>query len=271
MRLRGAERLELEGQLHKAIQRGELLVHFQPEVDLHSGNIVGVEALVRWRHGERGIVLPADFVPLAEETGLIVPIGEWVLGEACRQRRAWVESGVCRPELRVAVNLSPRQLADKRLCEVVERTLAETGVEPGVLCLEITESAVIDDGEAGPQTLARLKDLGALLAIDDFGVGFSSLSQIRHLPPVDVLKIDRSFIDGLQRHREDRAIVAAVTGMGHSLGLTVVAEGIETAEQAAEVRELGCDLGQGFHFASPAPADDIAHVLARASLGELKA
>jgi diguanylate cyclase (GGDEF)-like protein len=268
MRLRATERLRIEGELRRAVERDELIVHYQPEVRLETGAIVGVEALVRWEHPQRGRILPGDFIGVAEESGLIVPIGEWVVAEACRQSRLWATD---QAGLQVAVNISSRQLADRHLCDAVGRALEESGLAPESLCLEVTESALMDDAEAGLRTLRRLKQMGVRLAIDDFGVGFSSLSQIRRLPPVDILKIDRSFISGLGREREDAAIVAAVIGMAHSLELTAVGEGVETAEQAAELIRLGCDLGQGHYFSRPQPADALPRLLTRASLGELLA
>jgi predicted signal transduction protein with EAL and GGDEF domain len=267
MRLRATERLRIEGELRRAIERDELIVHYQPQVRLETGAIVGVEALVRWEHPQRGRIFPDEFIGVAEESGLIVPIGEWVLAQACRQSRLWAGAHA---GLQVAVNISPRQLADRHLCDAIDRALEESGLAPDRLCLEITESALIDDAEAGLSTLRRLKEMGVQLAIDDFGVGFSSLSQIRNLPPVNVLKIDRSFISGLGREREDSAIVAAVIGMAHSLGLTAVGEGIETAEQATELIHLGCDLGQGHHFSRAQPADALPRLLTRATLGELR-
>ena len=268
MRLRGAERLETETALRGAIERGELRVHYQPELDLATGRAVGVEALVRWAHPERGLVAPGEFIPVAEDTGLIVPIGEWVLREACRQASEWQGKFGDEP-LRIAVNLSGRQLADENLHDAVAGALADAGLRPDLLCLEITESALTEDPMRARLTLHALKRLGVRLAIDDFGVGFSSLSQIRHLPPVDVIKIDRSFISGLGRNREDEAIVASVISLARSLGVETIGEGVETAEHADRLRDLGCDHAQGFHFARPAPAAEAAKVLAAAVFGEL--
>jgi diguanylate cyclase (GGDEF)-like protein/PAS domain S-box-containing protein len=271
MRLRGAERLETESALRRAIEREELCVYYQPEVDLATGRVVGVEALVRWQHPERGLVAPGEFIPVAEETGLIVPIGEWVLRQACLQAQAWRHEFPDGPPLRMAVNLSARQLAHGQLRDTVSRALAEADMDPATLCLEITESAVSDDPPAAMLMLRGLKKLGVWLAIDDFGVGFSSLSQIRHLPPVDVLKIDRSFIAGLGENRQDAAIVTSVISLAHSLELTAIAEGVETSEHVHELRALGCDLAQGFYFARPAPPERIAELLSTANLGELLA
>jgi diguanylate cyclase (GGDEF)-like protein/PAS domain S-box-containing protein len=270
MRLRGAERLETETALRRAIARGELRVHYQPEVDLATGRAVGVEALVRWARPERGLVAPGEFIPVAEDTGLIVPIGEWVLREACRQAREWQGEFGGEP-LRMAVNLSGRQLADENLHDAVAGALADADLPPDLLCLEITESAITEDPTRARVTLRALKRLGVRLAIDDFGVGFSSLSQIRQLPPVDVIKIDRSFISGLGRNREDAAIVASVISLARALEVETIGEGVETAEQARELHDLGCDQAQGFHFARPAPAADAGKLLAAAALGELLA
>ena len=268
MRLRGAQRLETETALRRAIERGELRLHYQPEVDLRTGRPVGVEALVRWAHPERGLVAPGEFIPVAEDTGLIVPIGEWVLREACRQARAWQWEFGDQP-LRMAVNLSGRQLAHEGLHDAVAGALADADLDADLLCLEITESAVTEDPARARVTLRSLKRLGVRLAIDDFGVGFSSLGQIRQLPPVDVIKIDRSFISGLGRNREDAAIVASVISLADSLGVETIGEGVENAEQGRELRDLGCDHAQGFYFARPGPAADAAKLLAAAALGEL--
>jgi diguanylate cyclase (GGDEF)-like protein/PAS domain S-box-containing protein len=266
MRLRGAERLALENDLRKAIGRGELRVHYQPEVWLETGRVYGVEALVRWQHPTRGLLAPGEFIPVAEDSGLIVALGEWVLREACRQVRIWQHDVHGAAALSLAVNVSPRQLADPHLCEVVAHALQSSGLDPGMLCLEITESTAVD---IGLPTLTDLKALGVRLALDDFGVGFSSLNQIRRMPPVDVLKIDRSFVEEIGRVPTDQAIVAAIIGMARSLDIATIAEGIETSEQAAILRRLGCDRGQGFHFARPAPPSAIAGLLASASTGEL--
>jgi diguanylate cyclase (GGDEF)-like protein/PAS domain S-box-containing protein len=268
MRLRGAQRLETETALRRAIERGELRVHYQPEVELETGRAVGVEALVRWAHPERGLVHPVEFIPVAEETGLIVSIGEWVLREACRQAQAW-QGEFGEAPLRMAVNLSGRQLASDELRETVAHALADSGLEPELLCLEITESAVAEDPTAARVTLRALKHLGVMLAIDDFGVGFSSLSQIRQLPPLDVIKIDRSFISGLGRNREDEAIVASITSLARSLRVDTIGEGVESAEHAQRLQDLDCRYAQGFYFARPGPAAEVAKLLAAAEFGEL--
>jgi EAL domain-containing protein (putative c-di-GMP-specific phosphodiesterase class I) len=208
---------------------------------------------------------PSHFIPIAEDSGLIVPLGDWVLREACRQAATWLTDREAEQSLRLSVNVSPRQLADERLTDVVREALERSSIAPSTLLLEITESAAVD----GVATLARLKELGVGLAIDDFGVGFSSLSHIRRLPPVDTLKIDKSFIDQLGNRPGDTALVAAIIGMARSLGIATVAEGIETADQVRRLRALGCDRGQGYHFARPAPASAVSQLLLSASLGEL--
>jgi diguanylate cyclase (GGDEF)-like protein/PAS domain S-box-containing protein len=254
--------LAIEQALRLALRHGELCMHYQPEIDLATKRIVGVEALVRWQHPERGLVPPAEFIPVAEESGLIVPMGEWILGEACAQLAAWRTAGTVRDDVRVAVNVSARQLSHPELPRVVAAALAAAGLEPAALCLEITESAVIRDPKLALATLRAIKQQGVLIALDDFGVGFSSLSQIRDLPPVDVIKVDRSFTAGLGTSESDRAVVAAVLSLARSLGLVAVAEGVETETQLERLNGLGCNVGQGFYFARPQAPDAIAHLLA---------
>jgi EAL domain-containing protein (putative c-di-GMP-specific phosphodiesterase class I) len=213
----------------------------------------GVEALLRWQHPELGAVSPARFVPIAEQSGLIVPIGEWVLEEACRQAAKWRAEG--HVDFVMAVNLSPRQLSSPELAGVVERALRVNDLPPSALCLEITESAIMEDPEAAHRILQGLKGLGVRLAIDDFGVGYSSLSHLKYLLPVDVIKIDKSFVDGLLDSRDARAIITAIVQLAHALGVIAVGEGVESAEQAAALRDLGCHVAQGYHFSKPVPAD----------------
>ena len=243
-------RLELEADIERAIELGQLVVHYQPVVDLRTCRVVGVEALVRWDHPARGRVLPGAFVPLAEQTGLVVPIDRWVLETACRQAGEWRERHPDMPPLGVSVNLSTRSLEQEDIVQVVARVLEDAAMDPALLTVEITESFVLQDREASVGRLAELRRLGVRLAIDDFGTGWSSLSYLKQLP-VDILKIDRSFIDGLGRGDEDAALVRAIVKLGHSLHLRVVAEGIEREDQLEELRRLRCALGQGFHF-SPA-------------------
>lgn len=243
-------RLELENDLRHAIDRGEFRVFYQPKVELASGRLAEMEALVRWQHPTRGLVPPLEFIPLAEETGLILQIGEWVMAESCRQTRAWHQAFPSSPQLVISVNLSARQFQQATLIETVARVLRETGLPPSSLKLEITESVIMEDGQATIGKLRELKDLGVKLSIDDFGTGYSSLSYLKRFP-VDNLKVDRAFVTGLGRNTEDTAIVQAITTLAHTLGLSVTAEGVETADELAHLHALGCELGQGYFFAKP--------------------
>jgi diguanylate cyclase (GGDEF)-like protein/PAS domain S-box-containing protein len=254
MRERAVERLETEVALRRALVNREFRVHYQPLVRFDSSEAIGFEALVRWERPERGLVPPLEFLPLAEETGLIVPIGEWVLREACTEAARWVAESPNATPLSVAVNLSARQLADPDLIETVEDALTSAGLDPSLLVLEITETVLMEDREHAITVLRALTDRGVHIGIDDFGTGQSSLGYLKTLP-VHALKIDRSFVDGLGTEPEDSAIVAAVVRLGHALGLTVTAEGIETPVQLAELQAMGCDLGQGFYFARPQPSE----------------
>ena len=236
------KRLELESDLRRAIRQEEFKVYYQPEVLLENGKIAGVEALVRWEHPKRGLLLPDEFVPVAEETGLIVSIGQWVLETACRQARAWQQRYPADPPLVVCVNLSPRHFRWPSLVDEIVEILQETGLEPSGLGLEITESAVMEDEQFTVATLRELAALGVQLAIDDFGTGYSSLSYLKHFP-VSYLKIDRSFVDGLEAGPKQRAILEAVVGLARGLGMKAIAEGVESAEQLAQLREMGCELG----------------------------
>ena len=256
-------RMELESDLRfalaDALAAGQLRLHYQPKVSLVDGRITGMEALVRWEHPERGLVPPLEFIPLAEETGLIVPIGAWVLEEACRQSVAWQAEGDGDQPLVMSVNVSGRQF-ESDLVGTVARVLATTGMEPSKLCLEVTESMVMKDVDVAVATLRDLKGLGVMLSVDDFGTGYSSLSYLKQFP-LDELKIDKSFVDGLGRDSEDGAIVAAVMGMARALDLSVVAEGVETDSQATSLRALGCETAQGFYFSRPKVAADITELL----------
>jgi diguanylate cyclase (GGDEF)-like protein/PAS domain S-box-containing protein len=247
------ERLQSELELRHALEANELVVYYQPVVQLHTGRIVEMEALVRWQHPERGLVPPIEFISLAEETGLILPLGQWVLEEACKQAQIWQNTVPGASDLMISVNLSPRQFKHPLLVSDINRVLEETGLEPHSLKLEITESTGLDNTESTVTTLRELKAAGIQIAIDDFGTGYSALSYLKHYP-VDSLKLDRSFISGLGRSLEDTAIIHAVIAFARTLSLKVIAEGIETAEQLAELRDLGCNWGQGYYFSKPLPA-----------------
>jgi EAL domain-containing protein (putative c-di-GMP-specific phosphodiesterase class I) len=241
-------RLELEEDLRRAIETEELTIHYQPIVALGSGDIVGAEALVRWNHPRRGLVGPAEFIPLAEETGLIRPLGSWVLREACHQARRWHEAWG--RLLGISVNVSLRQLEDPGFPDEVSACLQASRLDPRCLTLEITESLLMHDVEATVATLETLKDLGVQLAIDDFGTGYSSLSYLRSLP-VDALKIDRSFVREVAESDQRSTVVPAVIKLAGAFGLTTVAEGVESHEQAVELAAQGCDLAQGYYFSRP--------------------
>jgi diguanylate cyclase (GGDEF)-like protein len=253
------ERMDLELDLRNAVTRGEFILHYQPVVDLPSGRITEVEALVRWKHPRRGLLFPADFVGLSEETGLIVPLGRWVLHEACRQTRQWQLASPGTP-LAISVNISARQLQQPGLVEEIAAVLRDTRLNPSTLRLEITETVVMHDAPATLAKLEALKALGVQLAIDDFGTGYSSLGYLKRFP-VDTLKIDRSFVKGIGGNVEDSAIVRAVITVAKSLNLSVTAEGIETAEQLEQLRTLGCDHGQGYFFAKPLTSDRVPALL----------
>ena len=260
LRSRPAGLLEAEDELRKAIARGEMRLYFQPEVDLDTGRIVGAEVLVRWQHPRRGLLDPAEFLELAEETGLIIPMGIWVLQAACIQHQRWRRECPWLADMRLWVNLSARQLTQPSLVEDVRLALESSDMEPSMLGLEITESVIMDDVQTVDATLADLKALGLKLGVDDFGTGFSSLSYLRRFD-VDLLKVDRSFVHSVSSSAESRAIVAAVVDLAHSLGLESTAEGVETYEQVTALREIGCDTGQGFYFSRPQPAAEFADLV----------
>jgi len=261
LRAHAVARLQTESALHEALDLGQLRVHYQPEVDLRTGEIVGAEALVRWEHPLNGLVPPDDFIPLAEETGLIDQIGRWVLREACWQAARWRDARPGTAPFVVGVNLSPRQLTPD-VVTLVASALAETGIDPAQLGLEVTETALVADGDAAVAVLHDLRALGVRLVIDDFGTGYSSLAYLRRLP-VEGVKIDRSFVANIATSHEDSAIVAAVCGMASALGLSPVAEGVETAAQLAEVVRLGCDAAQGWYFARSQPRQAFDALLAQ--------
>jgi diguanylate cyclase (GGDEF)-like protein/PAS domain S-box-containing protein len=256
LRAKVRRQLQNEIELRQALDNGELVVHYQPEVEVPSGRVLAVEALVRWHHPHRGLLAAAEFIGLAEETGIIIEIGLWVLREACAQHVRWRHAHPDH-QLLLRVNLSALQLGEPDLLPKVMGIISETGIDPSCLCLEITETVVMADAEASLQVLQKLRGLGVELAIDDFGTGYSSLSYLKRLP-VDVLKIDRSFVDGLGTDPDDTAIVQAIMVLASSLGLSVTAEGVETDVQLDELMRLGCRRVQGFLFGRPAPAEDLA-------------
>ena len=252
------ERLAMESSLRRAVERNEFQLHYQPKLDLRTGAIAGVEALVRWQHPDWGMVSPAQFIPLAEETGLIVQIGEWVLRAACEQNKRWRDQGI--PPLRVAVNLSARQFAQKTLLSDIAKTIAQSGLTPDCIELEITESLVMTNPEHATETLHKLKTMGISLSIDDFGTGYSSLAYLKRFP-IDCIKIDRSFIKDIPTEADDMAITRGVIALGHSLRLKVVAEGVETVEQQDFLRSNDCDEMQGYLFSKPLPAEEVTALL----------
>ena len=258
LRARAESRLAAEGALRQAVEREEFVLSFQPVVDLEMGCVAGAEALIRWRTDQQVVVPPGEFIALAEETGLIVPMGAWVLGEACRQLRHWRDAFPRMP-LTMSVNLSARQLSAD-LLDTLTKTLAVCSLDPEALTLEITESVLMEDTDAALESLLGLKALGVRLAIDDFGVGYSSLSYLKRFP-IDTLKVDRAFVSGLGADDDDTAIVAGVLAMARGLRLDVVAEGVETAEQLEALRLLSCPFAQGFHFAQPLMAADFEGLL----------
>jgi diguanylate cyclase (GGDEF)-like protein len=259
MNARAFERLALENALRRALERKEFLLHYQPQVDLHSGAIVGVEALLRWQHPDLGLVYPAEFIPIAEETGLIVPLGDWVLRTACHQAKIWQKAGL--PTMSVAVNLSARQFQQQDLVDSVAKIIKESGLDPRWLELEITESIAMQNADYTIVVLRDLKEMGIQISMDDFGTGYSSLSYLKKFP-IDTLKIDQSFIRDLSSDPNDAAIANAVIVLAHSLKLKVVAEGVETPEQEAFLKEHQCDRMQGYLF-STAVAPDILEALIR--------
>ena len=257
------DRLALEHALRRALERQEFTLHYQQKVDLRSGGIIGAEALVRWLHPEWGLVRPARFIPIAEETGLIVRLGEWVIHQACRQTRSWLQAGL-EPGV-VSVNLSARQFRAEGLVRAVSRILQETGLDPASLEMELTESMVMHNVETAIATLQGLKSLGVALSVDDFGTGYSSLSYLKDLP-IDVLKIDRSFVRdiGTGSEAEDGILAAAIISLGHALHLKVIAEGVETDAQVHFLKRHGCDQVQGFLYGEPVPAEQFGELLGRA-------
>ena len=266
MNVAALERLQLENGLRQGLERSEFVLHYQPQIDVGSGLIIGAEALLRWRHPQTGLVSPGKFIPVAEISGLIVPIGEWVLREACRQNRSWQDAGL--PRISVAVNISSVQFRGGQLEESVRSVLADSGLPPEFLELELTEGIVMGNADETVEILRRLSAMGVKLAIDDFGTGYSSLSYLKRFP-IDKLKIDQSFVRDIVSDPDDWAIATAVISLGHSLRLAVIAEGVEQAEQLEMLRMQGCDEFQGYYFSAPLPADEFAELLRRQNFAEL--
>jgi diguanylate cyclase (GGDEF)-like protein len=258
MKKRAVERLSLESRLRRAIREQQLMLAYQPQINLVTGHTIGVEALVRWNDPERGVVNPASFIPIAEETRLIVPLGEWVLRTACRQTKEWHERGS--GPIRIAVNLSARQFAQQDLVEMVRSALDEVKLDPSYLELEITETTAMQNAEVTVDVLRALRAIGVGISIDDFGMGYSSLNYLKRFP-ITAVKIDRAFVHDLATDEGDAAIVSAVIGMARSLRLRVIAEGVETAEQFAFLRHKNCDEAQGFYFSRPTAPEELSRVL----------
>ncbi|MBV9848852.1 MAG: EAL domain-containing protein, partial [Armatimonadetes bacterium] len=261
MRARTLARLQLETDLRRALERQEFCLHYQPIVALEPSRLMGFEALLRWQHPQRGLLLPSEFIPLAEETGLILPLGWWVLRESCRQMSAWKAAFPVDPPLDISVNFSSKQFLQVDLAREVERILSETGLDPHSLKLEITESAIMDDPKAAAVLLAHLRDLGVQVCIDDFGTGYCSLNYL-HQFPIDTLKIDRSFVRQMEEAEENRQIVQSIVVLAHNLALDVIAEGVETEAQRHRLASLNCEYGQGFLFSKPVDSAAAAAFLA---------
>ena len=244
----------MENDLRRAIEQEEFVIHYQPMVDLQTGELWGMEALVRWDHPEQGLLEPSEFVPVAEESGLVIPMGEQILRDACFRAKEWQEENPRIPSLVMSVNLSASQLSRLDLADTVERVLGETGLEGSCLILDITETVYVKVLAGNMAILDRLRGLGMRFSIDDFGAGYSSLSYLKRLP-ADAIKIDQSFVQGLGENVEDTAVVRMIIELAHTLGLEVIAEGVETEKQATLLKELGCDFAQGYHFSKPLPPE----------------
>jgi EAL domain-containing protein (putative c-di-GMP-specific phosphodiesterase class I) len=249
--------MEMENGLRKALEQNQLMLHYQPQMSLITGELVGIEALIRWQHPKHGLIAPLEFIPLAEETGLIVPIGKWVLREACRQRKVWETLGF--HDFPIAVNVSVRQFEDDHLIDYISALLDEFDLKGIHLELEITES-IMQNLENSTIILNKIKELGVLLSIDDFGTGYSSLSYLKHLP-IDKIKIDKSFVDDIIYHSNQGKMVKTIIDMGLNLNFSVIAEGIETNEQLHFLKENECKIGQGYFFSKPIPADEMVEYL----------
>jgi EAL domain-containing protein (putative c-di-GMP-specific phosphodiesterase class I) len=258
MSLRAVERQSLEGQLRYALERNELLLHYQPKVNLKTRAITGVEALVRWQHPERGLLFPGQFLTIAEDTGLIVAIGQWVLHEACRQTRAWIDAGLL--AVPVAVNICSLEFRNDQFSEGVRTALKDSSLDPKYLELELTESVLMRHAESAALGLEKLKAIGVRLAVDDFGTGYSSLSYLTRFP-IDALKLDQSFVQGVVDNTDNAIVVSAVITMGNSLKHRVIAEGVETLDQLKFLQARGCAEGQGYYFSRPVAAPQFAKLL----------
>ncbi len=267
MHLRALKQHELERTLRGALERQEFLLHYQPQVDMRQGRIIGFEALLRWQHPERGLVSPGEFMDFCEESGLIVPLGKWVLRSACEQQRRWQALGL--PPVHIALNVSARQLQDGDLVRVFKDIVKDTGADPKMLEVELTESAMLKDPESVGRLLQGFADMGMGIALDDFGTGYSSLTHLRRFP-VTTIKIDRAFVTNLCGSQDDAAIVSAIVGMGRSLRLQTLAEGIETSEQLAFLRQLNCDFMQGYYFSKPLPVEAITGEIFERNLYDLE-
>jgi EAL domain-containing protein (putative c-di-GMP-specific phosphodiesterase class I) len=254
MHERISHRLAVETALYRALDRRELRLFHQPILDISTGEVSGFEALMRWQQADGTIVSPAEFIPIAEETGTIVPIGAWALLEALTQLRSWIDDGICSPDATMSVNVSPRQLSDPNLTSVIAEAISRSGIRPEQLWVEITESLMISDPESALARLQTIRDLGARLALDDFGTGYSSLSLLQRFP-LQRLKIDRAFVRGIADNPSDQALVRTIIAMGHSLNLDMVAEGVETLSQLRVLDELNCQKAQGFLISHPVPAE----------------
>jgi EAL domain-containing protein (putative c-di-GMP-specific phosphodiesterase class I) len=258
---RAIYRLEAESDLRRAIEREEFVVHYQPVVNLQTGELWGMEALVRWKHPERGLLSPDEFVPVAEESGLVIPMGGQVFKEACLRAKGWQEVHPRTPNLVMSVNLSARQLSRWDLAETVARILGETGLEGSRLTVDVTEAAYVRALAGNTVALDGLREMGVRISIDDFGTDYSSLSYLKRLP-ADALKIDKSFVKGLGEDAKDTAIVRMIIELAHTFGMEVIGEGVETAEQVALLEKMGCDFAQGHHFSQPLPPEAASEFLA---------
>jgi len=256
--------LTMESDLHKALERNELVLYYQPKVDAATRMIKGMEALIRWKHPDKGLIPPMQFIPLAETSGLILPIGEFVIRTVCRQIKTWKEA--CYKQIKISLNVSGRQFDQQNLIEIVKDALQDTMISPQCLEVEITESTIMRNPEKAIQTLTELKAMGMRIAIDDFGTGYSSLSYLKRLPVLDFLKIDQSFVQSLASDPRDQAIVRATIAMAHALNLKTIAEGVETEAQSSFLQEHGCDEIQGYLFSRPLPAEEIPGILAKGYL-----